>query len=370
MIRFGPWSTALGFGALFGLAVAMALWGMRANATANRLLAALLLVIVLKLMPYVIGYAGFYDAYPWLSFAPFDLALSIGPLVYLYARRLTSGALPHGWYRHLLPALVQFTYYAIVFPFPVATKDLWNDAAHVPWVMPVVTVAELASMTIYLALAWQRHHAYQTWLVDHVSNREDYRLDWMRNFLVALSLMLLAWGMVSAANTLLHLDYFQRFPFYLALTVLVFYLGLEGWRHADRHYPLPVQAEAPPMVVSEGRDWIAQGEAWLARTHEAGWWRDPDLNLDRLARHLGTNTAYLSRALNEGLGLNFSEAIGRLRVAEVQRRLAEGDPGDLLQCAFGAGFSSKTSFNRVFKTQTGLTPSQYRESLRRPGAES
>jgi hypothetical protein len=48
-------------------------------------------------MPYVIGYAGFYDAYPWLSFAPFDLGLATGPLLYLYVRRLAMPALPPRW---------------------------------------------------------------------------------------------------------------------------------------------------------------------------------------------------------------------------------------------------------------------------------
>lgn len=354
---------------MFGLAIAIALSGVRVNRTANRLLAALLLVIVLKLMPYVLGYAGFYDVYPWLSFAPFDLALAIGPLVYFHATRLTAGALPRGWRWHFAPALLQLVYYASVFPFPITVKDRWNDAVHVSWILPAETAAILASMTVYLVLAWQRHRAYQAWLADHISNREDFRLQWMRNFLLALSLMLLAWVAVSAANAVLHLDYFQRFPFYLGMTLLVFYLGLEGWRQADRCYPLPAHApalpvDACPIPPAAGRDWTVQGEAWLARTSEAGWWRDADLTLERLARHLATNTAYLSRALNEGLGLNFSEAIGQLRVAEVQRQLATEVPGDLLQCALDAGFSSKTSFNRVFKARTGLTPSQFRESLR------
>lgn len=86
---------------------------------------------------------------------------------------------------------------------------------------------------------------------------------------------------------------------------------------------------------------------------------------------MGTNTAYLSRAFNEGLGLSFNDAINRLRVAEVQRQLAASNAGgDLLAIAFAAGFSSKTSFNRVFKAQTGFTPSQFRAMKLAPRAES
>ncbi len=381
MIRFGPWSTALAFGALFGFAVAAGLLRMRANAVANRLLAGLLIVIALKLMPYVLGYAGFYDAWPWLSFAPFDLALAIGPLLYLHVVRLTSTALPLGWWRHFIPALVQGSYYAVLFACPLSFKNAWDSDVQVPWVVPFETTAELASIAIYLALAWRRHRAYQAWLADHISNRDDFRLEWLRNFILALSMMLLAWAAVSAASVLWHLNYYERFPFYIGLTVLVFYLGLEGWRHAELSYPLPAPSlsdaaasgpgsVSPPGRSVEGRDWSNQGQVWLENTRAAGWWRDPDLSLDRLARHLGTNTAYLSRALNEGLGLSFSDAIGRLRVDEVQRQFGQGARGDLLTLAYAAGFSSKTSFNRTFKSQTGKTPSQYRESVQGEGAKS
>lgn len=374
MISFGPWSTMLGMGALFGTAVAVALSRTRTNAAANRFLALLLLAIVLKLMPYVIGYAGFYDTWPWLSFAPFETSLAIGPLVWLHVCALTAPRLPQRWGWHLLPAAALFAYYCVVFPFPLPAKDAWNTAVHEPWVSPAETAAALASLALYLALAWRQHAAYQRWLADHASDSDEHRLPWLRNFIVALAAMLLAWVAVSVATPLFQLDYFDRFPFYLGLMLLVFYLGLEGWRHAGHRYPHQAPATHEPPVSEppavEGRDWRAQGEAWLALTRDAGWWREPELGLDGLARHLGTNTAYLSRAFNEGLGVNFSEAIAGLRVAEVQRQLAAGTDEDLLGIALAAGFSSKSSFNRAFKAQTGQTPSQFRASLRPGGSES
>lgn len=371
MIRFGPWSTILGLSATFGLAVSVALWRTRTNTAANRLLALLLLAISLQLMPYVIGYAGFYDTWPWLSFLPFGATLAIGPLLYLHVTRLTSRDMPVGWWRHLMPALLQFLYYTSVFVFPLSVKDVWDDQVHEPYLYPVETLAILISMTVYLRLAWRRHHAYQHWLADHISNRSDFRLDWLRNFIIALAANFVAWTLTSIATKLAHLNYFERFPFYLGLALLVFYLGLEGWRHADRHYPLPMDADesSEPLemdsTANESRDWSGQGEAWLKTTREAGWWRDADLSLERLARHLGTNTAYLSRAFNSGLGQNFSEVIAGLRVTDVKHVITEDASRDLLDIALSAGFSSKSSFNRVFKSQTGETPSQFRLRARR-----
>jgi AraC-like DNA-binding protein len=405
MTQFGPWSTTLAIGAAFGLAVALMLALTRSNAVANRLLALLLLTFVLKLMPYALGFAGYYDAYPWLSFAPFSVGLAIGPLLYLHVHRLTSAALPRRWWRHLLPGIAQFIYYIVVFAQPLAFKNAWNDSIHRDWIDPAETFVGLLSFAIYLWLSLRAYRGYQSWLDAHLSNREEFRIVWLRNVLFAFALAWPVWAVYETLSYTIDFNYYQRFPLYVFFTLLVFYLALEGWRHAGTVYPQAEQLEraerrapaaarferAPAALVGadmelfepaqvepaqieparpEGtrpepseRDWSAQGRQWLQMVEAAGWWRDPDLSLERLARHLGTNTAYLSRALNEGMHLSFNEAINRLRVAEVCRRL-DGNDGnaDILDIAFAAGFSSKTSFNRVFKSQIGKTPSHYRES--------
>lgn len=52
------------------------------------------MVIVGVLTPFTIGFAGAYDAWPWLSFAPFAVPLAVGPLLYGYANALTGGRTP------------------------------------------------------------------------------------------------------------------------------------------------------------------------------------------------------------------------------------------------------------------------------------
>ena len=113
------------------------------------------------------------------------------------------------------------------------------------------------------------------------------------------------------------------------------------------------------------QDWAALGERWRQAVEAAGWWREPNLTLAELARRLGTNTAYLSRAVNEGLGMNFNAFVNRLRAEEVARRM-QADPAarDLLQLALEAGFSSKATFNRAFRAAFGSAPSDFRQRLR------
>lgn len=375
MIRFGNWSTTLAIGLAFGLVVALLLSATRGNRAANRLLAAAIVVLALKLAPYMLGFAGFYDAYPWLSFAPFSFGLALGPLLWLHVYRLTEGRLPPGAALHLLPAALQAAYYLVLFPLPQATKDAFASTVDGPWVQPVETWLELASLGVYLALAWRRHRRYQAWLDQTLSNREQFRLPWLGQLLQVLAGVLPVWVAFELASALGDFDYYQRYPLYLGLTVLVAYLGLQGWRHAELVHPTPGPAEPEPppepTATAGARDWAAQGRQWQAQLEAAGWWRDPDLSLPRLARHLGTNTHYLSRAFNEGLGESFNAVVNDLRVRAVQAALADPAPvPDLLALALAVGFNSKSSFNRVFKARTGLTPSDYRRHALAAGAKS
>ena len=63
------------------LAIAAALSRPLANRAANRTLAALLVVLAGILMPWLIGFAGFYDRWRWLTFAPFQITLAVAPLL-------------------------------------------------------------------------------------------------------------------------------------------------------------------------------------------------------------------------------------------------------------------------------------------------
>lgn len=360
MIRFGSMSIVLLLGALYALMRAAMLWWSPQNRNANRMLATLLAAISLFLFPYIVGYAGYYDAYPWLSYFPYNLSLSFGPLLYCYvAGFLQGGALPARWGWHLLPALVQFIYYCVLFAQPLAFKNDWDARVHVPYIDTAETILVSVSMTFYWLLSFRRFK--------RAAALGDPRLEWMRNVLIGLSMTIVLWGVLALAETIWSgLTYFQRFPFYLWLVVLVSYLGTEGYRHGkvaypdpapDKRAPAPTEPAAPPPTLAE------LGEGWRKTIIERQLWRDPELSVASLARALGTNATILSRAFNDGLGVNFNELINRIRVDAVVVALqAANDGKPVLDIALEEGFNSKASFNRAFKQYTGKTPTEYRRA--------
>lgn len=347
MVRFGAWSTLLAVLGIQMLLLAAVLLRAPANRRANLYLAALMLVLAGMLTPYVIGYAGYYDAYPWLTSAPFAVPLAIGPLVYAYVRALALDVRLAPV--HFAPAVLQFLYQAALFPFPVATKFWWDEAVHQPLIGPVLALAVIGSMAGYAAAGWRLLRRYEGWL-------EERRRDPRPALRIRLAAMLLAALLAARAcyelfDALVRpVDYFDLFAFYILLGLIGLLLGADGWRNA--------RAGAPAMTAAEPRDWAGQGAAWLERLRASDWWRDPALDLAGLARRLGTNSNHLSRALNEGHG-GFAVALARIRAESVAAELDAGAAADLLGLALAAGFGSKASFNRAFRARFGMSPTDY-----------
>lgn len=369
MIKFGSLSITLLIGAAQGVVLAVMLLCVPHNRVANRFLAALIVAVALMVTPYIIGFAGFYDAYPWLSFAPFGTSLAFGPLFWCYAFALTSGAAPARWWLHFLPYLVQFLSQAAVFPLPLEWKNWWDGIAHAPIISPLLTAASLVSITLYGWLVWRRYGAYCRFLESTRSDGARFDPSWLRNALIALMAMGAAWaGFVLADALDPSRDYFDRFWMYVALSALSVYLGVEGWRNAS--LPYPILGEAVPkdgLAAVPERDWRAQGEVWAREVDTKRLWQDPEITLASMAKALGTNTSYASRALNEGLGVSFSAFINSRRVEAVKAVLAQPDAErDLMAIAFEAGFNSKASFNRAFSDFAGMSPSAYRKMARGP----
>jgi AraC-like DNA-binding protein len=99
-------------------------------------------------------------------------------------------------------------------------------------------------------------------------------------------------------------------------------------------------------------------------------YRQDGLTIATLAGQVGVAEYKLRRQINQALGFrNFNSFVNSYRIAEVKAALADPKQAEVpvLTIALDAGFSSLGPFNRAFKAETGLTPSEFR---RRQGTES
>lgn len=370
----GPLSLSLAIGAANGVALSLLVAFSARRRRANLALAVLIALLALRLGPYILGYAGAYDSHRWLTFLPFDLSFAYGPLLWIYVRTLTDGTAPPRWRLHLAPAAIQLAYWLVSFALPMDSKWAWYTGGHLGVVAPIGAALGLASAGAYLVASWRVAGRYQHWLDGAFANRDEARLQTLRVLLAAFAVTLaVAAGFAITSWFIVPLDYFARFPLMVAFAGLSYALGLQGWRNASLEYPpyrpaLDTVVDPPMAAPAPAVDYAAQGEAWRARTVQAGWWREETLDLAGLARKLGASPRTLSRVLSEGVNQTFREFIGRIRVEAVARALADPANTDpILQIALAAGFNSKASFNRAFQAFHGMTPSAWRRQARDQG---
>jgi AraC-like DNA-binding protein len=92
-------------------------------------------------------------------------------------------------------------------------------------------------------------------------------------------------------------------------------------------------------------------------------YKDETLSIASLAARLKVPEYRLRRVINQDLGhRNFNVYVNGFRLAEARAALASPAQRDLpvLTIALEAGFGSIGPFNRAFKAETGLTPTEFR----------
>ncbi|MGF6306903.1 AraC-like DNA-binding protein/protein-S-isoprenylcysteine O-methyltransferase Ste14 [Bradyrhizobium sp. i1.8.4] len=92
-------------------------------------------------------------------------------------------------------------------------------------------------------------------------------------------------------------------------------------------------------------------------------YRQEGLTIGVLAVKLGMPEYRLRTLINDGLGhRNFNAFLNRYRLDEAKAALADTSQAEVpvLTIALDAGFQSLAPFNRAFKADTGLTPTEFR----------
>lgn len=92
-------------------------------------------------------------------------------------------------------------------------------------------------------------------------------------------------------------------------------------------------------------------------------YRQEGLSIGGLAARLDLPEYRLRQVINEGLGYrNFNAFLNRYRIDDAKAALSDPSQRDVqvLTIAMDAGFQSIGPFNRAFKADTGMTPTEFR----------
>lgn len=97
---------------------------------------------------------------------------------------------------------------------------------------------------------------------------------------------------------------------------------------------------------------------------EASIYTDPIVNRKILADKLGTNENYLRIAVKEKFGYTINEYINEFRINHAKKLLAS-EQYSIEEIAINSGFGTRSTMYRQFKDKYGLSPDEYRKSLKK-----
>ena len=91
----------------------------------------------------------------------------------------------------------------------------------------------------------------------------------------------------------------------------------------------------------------------------------PDITISEVSKILKTNTKYLSQVINNIAQRNFLQFINEYRIEHYKRILSREklEHLTLFGLALQSGFKNKSTFYKVFKEVTGITPREYLQHL-------
>lgn len=374
------YSLALVVGAAHGILLSlMLLLSSRNRRTSNVLLAMLLIFYtmpVLKVLSLDLGPFRSFASWPWTV----ELLYGLGPSLYLYAKTITdhSYRLRRRDLAHYLPVVFELVFYLTPLHRGPTTYSLTppRSAGHLIWI--VEQAGGVGSIIVYLIatnlLLWR----YARWVRGNFSDDHQRALRWLRVPVGLYTVFFALWFSQRAADVLFFDDRLSTQPYYpllLFLSASTYWIGTRGYLETqattvgfstassetdDRATEASFDDDSIELVFQELTTLMSRQQLY----------RETDLSLADLARHLEVNPRLLSKVINTGAKMNFYDFVNQYRVAEFKQRVGTlGKHRTLLDLAHDCGFGSKATFNAVFKKQTGLTPSQYRKQHGSPPGE-
>ncbi len=129
--------------------------------------------------------------------------------------------------------------------------------------------------------------------------------------------------------------------------------------------PPVASGPASPGANERSREYLRLVRTCMQRDE---LFQDSELTLKKMAARIGANSSSLSRALNDNLGMGFSDFVNHFRIEKAKKIMAADseDKWDVVDICYEVGFNSLSSFYRVFKVHTGTTPSEFQRDRRNP----
>ncbi|MCE7991803.1 MAG: helix-turn-helix transcriptional regulator [Roseivirga sp.] len=206
---------------------------------------------------------------------------------------------------------------------------------------------------------------------------EKINMNWLRYWIILSMLGFWFSFVIIWAGSFQWIDFLTSFQgvagaVVLNISVIGFYGVKQTTIFTNLQPPIPVESNVPQperyasskLADDKAQEMVAKVKRYMEQEKP---YLNSQLSLESLASALLMTKHDLSQVINDQFHTNFFGFVNDYRVAAFKESLQDKkyEHYTLLGIALETGFSSKSSFNSIFKKTAGITPSEYKKSLSR-----
>ena len=358
-------------GGLFSLFFAVLLFGRsKPNRRSNRFLACFILVLGILLFDQRSLLTGGYHDLTFLIGLAWPSTSLMMPLLYLYAFSLAFKQ-KLKWYQYGHFLLFLF-YFSLMIPFYLepSTQKLATIYGEKPygfylWQIPFISLFQSAQLIFYSLLSIRLIRRHDKKLEETLSEISSINLGWIKKLFLGFLIALLTSTFSGMSEQAFNIS---QMIMYLFMIGLMLYLGFNALQEKRPSVAITevAQQQSPKYDSSK----LDSSTADKIKSHlekimdEHAPWKQADINLEQLAQIAGVKSHHLSQVLNTGFQQNFYEFINQYRIEEFCRQSLLQPALSTTELIYEIGFNSRPAFYRAFRRINGVTPTEWRKSLK------
>ena len=338
----------------------------------------LVLILINQLLNYFLITKAIYQ-YPNFLGITLAMPVMLGVFLYLYVREITGNRLDNNWITllHFVPTIL-LVLLAIPFYMLTGVEKVYvfeNEGEGFEWYSliqnSVITLSGL-TYSIWSLVVINRH---QKSIKDKFSNTDKKELQWLRLLSIGFAVI---WLLAAFFDNVVIYSGVSVFVLCIAIfginQLSIFNSNVELQDIADNQPTIETGKPSTKIISKDDIKSEKYAKSGLSEEmaseiytslkvlmEDSSYYKDEELTLLELSKHLNVHPNHLSQVINEMEGKNFYNYINSLRINEFIKiaSLPENKKYTMISLAYDCGFSTKSTFNKHFKLQTGKTPTDF-----------
>ncbi len=207
---------------------------------------------------------------------------------------------------------------------------------------------------IYLIKSLSIYKKHRLKVAQVLSYDKGIRMNWIYLFIMGYLLFILCFFILSPNSS----PYVVYIPLLLLITYLFYQRNNQNILSLEN-----TSKENETIFKSSNTEFNLLSEKLIQYMTNEKPFLKKDLTLYELAKMLKTNSSYLSTTINSVFNNSFVSFINNYRINYAKKLLTNSNYKEYTIEAISeeVGFNSKSAFNRAFKKNTSITPSEYRK---------